>query len=241
MRARIAQATHAHPRAVVAFERREIEQCRIGELRRHHVRDRAENRLDATRMLRLPFGQHRLDGLALQVLLRAAEIARHDRKAAQLGVFGEIGFRAVRERPDHDVAAIVGAQLRRHRLQRALVEEIEEQRLDDVVAMMAERDLRESVFGGERVQRAARRREHTEQRLHIVLPSGITRRTTLYVSCSRMWNGDADAAQIIRQHARIVAWLLLIEMHRDELETHRRFRLQLQQNVEQRVRILAAR
>jgi hypothetical protein len=35
------------------------------------------------------------------------------------------------------------------------MEHVEEQRLDDVVAMMAERDLRESVLGRERIQRTA--------------------------------------------------------------------------------------
>ena len=53
----------------------------------------------------------------------------------------DLALRHVGERADHDVRAVVGAQLRRHRLQPAAVKQVEEQRLDDVVAMMAERDL----------------------------------------------------------------------------------------------------
>ena len=49
---------------------------------------------------------------------------------------GDIG-----ERPDHDVTAVLGLQLRRHGLEFAAVEHVEEQRLDDVVAVVAERDL----------------------------------------------------------------------------------------------------
>ena len=67
----------------------------------------------------------------------------------------DVALGDVGERPDHDVAAVVGAQLRRHRLEPAAEEQVEEQRLDDVVAMMAERDLGDAVLGGEAVQRAA--------------------------------------------------------------------------------------
>ena len=63
-------------------------------------------------------------------------------KRHELGVAREIALADVDERPDDDVPAVVGDELRRHRLQLAAEEEVEEERREDVVAVMAERDLR---------------------------------------------------------------------------------------------------
>jgi len=59
------------------------------------------------------------------------------------------------QRPDHDVPAVLAQELGRHGLQSPAEEQVQEQRLDDVVAMMAERDLRHAVLGREAVQGAA--------------------------------------------------------------------------------------
>src|SRR3982751_6572502 len=112
------------------------------------------------------------------------------------------------------------------------MEEIEEQRLDDVVAMMAERDLRKSIIGRERVQRSATKpRAEAAHRFPFRNHAADDAVRVLLEDVEL----DADLAKIIRQHVRIVAGLLLIEMHRDDLEAHRSLRLELQQNVEQRV------
>ena len=62
------------------------------QVRRHDVADRVADGFDAARMLFLPFAQHRGDLLPLQMLLRSAEIARDDRKAAERGKAGEIAL-----------------------------------------------------------------------------------------------------------------------------------------------------
>ena len=54
----------------------------------------------------------------------------------------------VRERADDDVLAVVGHELRRHRLQLAAVEQVQEERLQDVVAVVAERDLGRAELAG---------------------------------------------------------------------------------------------
>ena len=85
----------------------------------------------------------------------------------ELGVAREIALAHVDERADDDVPAVVGDELRRHRLQLAAEEEVEEERREDVVAMMAERDLGRADLAGHaiddaapqaRAQRAHRRR-----------------------------------------------------------------------------------
>ena len=57
----------------------------------------------------------------------------------------------------------------------ACKEHIQEERLENVVAMMAKRDLGNAVPAAKRYSAPRRSREH---RPHIVLPSGMTRFTT---------------------------------------------------------------
>ena len=61
----------------------------------------------------------------------------------------------VDQRPDHDVRAVVGHQLGRHRLERAGEEQVQQQRLDEVVGVMAERDLGRADFLRDAVEHAA--------------------------------------------------------------------------------------
>jgi len=107
-----------------------------------------------------------------------------------------------------------------------VVEEIQKQRFDDVVAMVAERDFREAFTLGEVVQRAATQaRAQAAHRLafrHDALDHAVG---VLLDNVER----HADAAQIIRQHVGIVVRLFLIKMHGDELEAYRRLGLQLPQ------------
>ena len=61
---------------------------------------------------------------------------------AQLGgERGDVGLGALDQRADHLEAAVVGAVARRHRLQLAAVEQVQQERLERVVAVVAERDL----------------------------------------------------------------------------------------------------
>src|SRR6185295_18108910 len=64
---------------MVGIQACEIENCRVGQVRRLDVAQRGENGLGASWVLPLPLGQHPLDLLALRVVLRAAQLARDDR------------------------------------------------------------------------------------------------------------------------------------------------------------------
>ena len=64
-------------------------------------------------------------------------------------------LRAVDERPNDGVSAVVGDELGRHRLELPREEKIEQQRDEHVVAMVTERDLRAPELGGETVKDAA--------------------------------------------------------------------------------------
>jgi hypothetical protein len=85
--------------------------------------------------LPLPLGQHAGDRLALEVRLGAAEGAGDDREGPRPGVAGDLPLRDIAERPDHDVAPVLGEELGRHRLEATAMEEVQEEGLDDVVAV----------------------------------------------------------------------------------------------------------
>ena len=89
------------------------------------------------------------------MLLRAAEIARNDRKCVELGVAREVALSDVHERTNDDMPAVVGDELRRHGLELAAKEEIQEKRCQQIVAMMAKRDLCRAQLAGDAIENAA--------------------------------------------------------------------------------------
>ena len=60
---------------------------------------------------------------------------------------GDVALADVGQRPDHDMPCVIGPEFRRHGLETPAKEKIQEQRLDDVIPMMPERDLGDAVFG----------------------------------------------------------------------------------------------
>src|SRR2546425_8913551 len=63
-----------------SLQRRKVVKLAIEEMRGAHLGERAHDRFDASGVTFFPFPQHLGHELALQVLLRAAEVARDDRK-----------------------------------------------------------------------------------------------------------------------------------------------------------------
>src|SRR5579859_536963 len=127
----------------------------IEEVRGPHLGERARDGFDAPGVAFFPLAQHLGYNLALQILLGAAEGARNDRKGLLFGIYSQVFLGDVGKRTDDDVLSIIGAQLRRHGFQLAAMEEIQEERGQHVVAVMAERDLRRADLLCRPVQRAA--------------------------------------------------------------------------------------
>ena len=116
---------------------------RVEQMPRRDVAERLQHRLLDAGMLDLELHQQPLGALPLQAEIAARRTAAaDDRQLALLRVRPRFVFADVDERPDHHVRAVVGHELGRHRLQRAGEEQIQQQRLDEVVGVMAERDLR---------------------------------------------------------------------------------------------------
>ena len=106
-------------------------------------------------MALVPLAQHGLYFAALEIILRTAQIARDDGKAFKLGVSGKIVLAALGERAYDDVAPVVGLELGRHRLQFAAVEQIQKQRFQNIIGMVAERDAGCFEFRRHAIQHAA--------------------------------------------------------------------------------------
>ena len=201
------------------------------------MRHRAQHVVAAAGVLPLPLAQHGLDLDALQVVLAAAKAARDDREPAQVGPALQIGLGDIGQRADHDMAAVGADQLGRHALQAPAEEHVHQQRDDDVVTVVAERDLGGAQLARHAVQDAAPQpRAQAAHRLslgHEALDDAVG---ILVLDPER----HAQAAQVRGQHLGREARLLLVEVDGDEVEAHRRARAQRQQDVEQRVAVLAA-
>ena len=188
-------------------------------------------------MLRLPLGEHLLDHLALQVGLGAAQVAGDDREGHAPGELGDVRLAAVGERPDHHVAAVVGEQLGRHRLEAAGEEEVEEQRLEDVLAMVPQGDLVGADLLGEAVEGAAP--QPRAERAGGLALGGLLLDHRVGVALEDMVL-DADTVQVLGQYVLGEARLLLVKVDRHQREVHRGVALQAAQDLQQGVAVLAA-
>jgi hypothetical protein len=216
----------------------EVEERTVQQVRGRDVRERAENGFEPSGMVPFPFAQQRLHLLSLQLVLRAAQVAGNDREGAQLCIRLEVALLHIRERADHDVPSVVGEQLGRHGLQRAAVEEVEEERLEDVAAMVAEGDLRRAELVRHAVEHApAQPRAQAAHRLSLGDHALHDAVGVLHLDVER----HAQRVQVVGQHVLRKSRMPLVEVHRDDLERDRRLGAQPQQDVEQRVAVLAAR
>src|SRR5690606_37857303 len=83
-------------------QRAEIEQLGIHQVAGHHALQCRQHGVDLLRRFLLPGMQHALDLLALQVLLRAAEVARNDRELAERRPAAEVLLAAILETTNDD-------------------------------------------------------------------------------------------------------------------------------------------
>ena len=95
------------------------------------------------------------DGFSLQALLRAAKVAGEDRELSELREGSDVLLGAIREGPHDHVLPVVGKELRGHRRELAREEEVEEQRLKNVVPVVAKGDLPAAKLRGHAVKNSA--------------------------------------------------------------------------------------
>src|SRR3990172_4266729 len=129
-----------------------------------NIRERREQaRLDP-RLFTFKISQKLLDlhPLPVRVAARRAGTAG-DRKTRQRRIADDIVLRHIHERPDHDISSVISPEQGGHRLDLAVIELIEQQRLDEVVALMT-RAIFVQPSSAARVYNTPRRiREQREQ------------------------------------------------------------------------------
>src|SRR3954465_7032929 len=98
-------------------------------------------------MLDLELRNQPLDPLALEAEIAAdGAAAADDGKPLLLRIRTRFGFGHEHQRANDDVLAIVGDEPRWHRLEAAGKKQVQQERLDEVVEMMTERDFRRTHF-----------------------------------------------------------------------------------------------
>ena len=78
---------------------------------------------------------------SFEILLRATEIAGNNGKRAQFRILTEIALSHRGQRTNHHMPSVFRSQFRRHGLEFAGIEQIQEQRFNKVVAMVTQCDL----------------------------------------------------------------------------------------------------
>jgi len=200
--------------------------------------DGAEYVFDPARVLFFPLRQHLLDQLSLQLWLRTAQVAGNDRELTGLGVPGDVLLVAVGQWADHHVPAIVRQKLGWHGLQSSAIEKIQEQGLDNVIAMVAKSDPGNAVFCCKPVKRTTTQPgTQTASRFSLgddALDDAIG---VLLYHMER----NSDLLRIPGQHMLRKARLFLIQVNRKQLEVDGRALLQVHQDVEQGKRVFSSR
>src|SRR6187401_1219804 len=95
-------------------QRFEIEEASIDEVRRTDITQPFEHRTANVRYFFFEVLNQVLDSLALEVLLRAAEITRDDGKVAKCRIASNVLLPGISQRPDDRIATIIRLKDRRH-------------------------------------------------------------------------------------------------------------------------------
>src|SRR5258705_6829777 len=211
----------------------------IEEVPRHDVAGGLQHRLLATGMFLLEVEDQPLDPGPLEAEIAArGKAAADDPQSALLGGQARFGLLDVHERPDDDVLAVVGPEPRRHRLERAREEQVQQQRLDEVVEMMAERDLGRADLRGDSVEHSAAQPRAERARRGVRLEQVVH-----HLANRRVLDAVFPPALAARLRDDVVLELLVagIDVDRDQREVDRRALPELVEDLQERPAVLATR
>jgi hypothetical protein len=120
-----------------AVQTKRAPETSIQEMGWAHIVKRGEHASLRSGALSLQLIEHATHRLALELGLRATKVAREGRKLRQGGERANVFFRAIHEGADDDEPATISKKTRGHGTQLACEHQVQEQRLQYVVAMMA--------------------------------------------------------------------------------------------------------
>src|ERR1035437_1130984 len=220
------------------FDVLEVVQRGVHQVRWYELVQCGEHGLGASRILFLPVTQHVADLLALQIFLATAQVARDDRKLTIGGPTAEVFLGHIGQRPDHDVAAIIAHQFGRHALEFAAKKQVQKKRLQHVVAVVTQGNLGDLQLVGHPVQNAPA--QATAQAAHGLAFGKHLLHDAVSVLVFNV-KFHSQFFQVLGQDVRRKAGLFLVQVDGNQLEMDRCTGLQLEQDVEQAIAVLAAR
>jgi len=206
-------------------------------MRRPGVGQRPRHDLLGAGPRRLPFRQHRLHPRPLQPFLRSAEVAGDDREAERLGKAREVGFRRPCERAKHQEVALVVEEFRGHRGQPAAMQEIHQEGLQRILAVMAEDHRLAALLAGDPIEVAAPK-PRAKRAIGAPLRDGAHDHRIGVAPLDPM--RDAVAGQKVRQDLGGKTRLRLIQIAGEEIDGQQPTPFQVEEDCEERVGILAA-
>src|SRR3954465_13091142 len=171
-------------------------------------------------MLTFQFHQQTFRTLPLQTEIATRRTtAADDRQLAFLRIRARLVLTDEHQRADYYVRTVVGDELGRHRLQRAGKEQVEEQRLDEVVRVVAERDLRRAFFFRDPVEHAAPQPRAQRARRRPLVEDVVDR-----FADAGVLDPVRPAARLARAGDQLVLVLLVagVDVDGDERKTDRR-------------------
>src|SRR5438034_5649059 len=204
-------------------------------MRRSDIAEGAEHRIAQAWDFMLQLFYETRYPLPLQVLLRAAQVARDDGIPLKIRECRDVRFPAVCQRTNHRVTVVVAAQNRRHRLQGPRKEEVQQKSLENIVRVMSQGDLGALCLNGRFVQDAPAQPGTQGTRGFPFLYMRGDDRIRVFLNDPE---GHSQGPEIFRQDVLGKAGLFLVQVYGQKVETNRRAALQIQQQGEQRVAVL---
>ena len=178
-----------------------------------------------------------LHPLAPEVGLRAAQVAGDDGEGHGRREGGDVALVRIAERADDDVASVPGAELGRHRLERSGVERVQEEGLDEVVAVVPEGDLGAAQLHGRVVEDAA---PEAGAGGAGALPLGDDALHHRVGVAADHPVGHGHRPEVVLHDLGREAGLPLIQVDRDEIEVDGGALAEPHEHVQERVAVLAS-
>ena len=172
----------------------------------------------------------------MQAVLAAAQRAGDDRELAHFGPAFEVFLCHIGEWANHHVITAVAHQFGRHGFELAAIKHVQEKGLQDVIAVVTQRDFVATQFARHAVQNAA-----TQARAQAA--HGFAFGNFFFHDRVRVLRFDAELhtylRQVFGQHIGRKTGLLLVEVDRNQLKADGRTLLHHEQDVEHGVAVFA--
>ena len=173
----------------------------------------------------------------MEILLQSANTAGDNWVVLKSGESNYVGFPAIGHWPNDRVATVFAVQKRGHAARRTLEENVQEECLQNIIRVVAERDFAAAFLNSNVVENSPPQARAQRAGRFALLQCSFDNGVGVFLNNAK-WN-FVDS-QIFRKHVRREARLFLIEVYSQQFEADRCAHLQVAQQREERETVLAA-